>query len=125
MYAVLAACIGIITILLVIIIRLAVLRRRDKKEAKLNISEPLVNAPPPPPPETSTLLEPDDHDDGIEMLSYHQSGSLSRPPPNPPSHQGSLSRPPVSLTGSLNRSNHWTNDYRNDVANRSLQNYYG
>ena len=201
----LGVTVGIICVLLVIICRVNQLRHRGKREAKLNISEPIANSTVAQNPETTSLLDASDPSDGgVEMTSYNQIGSLHRPPvssftdpyeeetpvsfpsreqhrhdsfgrsvsenpdlasPTPNSHQasytgslsrkpqnggngtaftGSLNRPnhsrqtsftgslgrnsqPGMLTGSLNRRDHWTNEYRNDgpTNHHTIQHYYG
>ena len=89
MYAVFSLCVGIIGVLLVIIIRLVQTRSRIKKQARMDITDPIPSSSPPPPHDdfTSALLNGNhthpqgdtSGEEAAEIISYN----INRPPPFP------------------------------------------
>ncbi len=102
LYAVLSLCVGIILVLLVIIVRLVQTRRRVKREARMDITDPVPTSSPPPPDDFTSALLNGNHshpqgdtsgEEAAEIISYsHNRG----PPP-----------------------------FRSDTGTRSFNNYYG
>ncbi|ELT95416.1 hypothetical protein CAPTEDRAFT_226260 [Capitella teleta] len=120
LYTVMSLLIGLVLLLLVIIFVLVVQRHKAEKQAKLDISEPIANStaaaesPALPPPETSLLLE-DSSESNIEMLSFHQSNSLRRPPLSH-AHHNSLDHNGQYPRGG---SPFYNNTFRSDTAHRN------
>lgn len=81
LYLILGLFVGLVLLLLVIIMKLVMSRRKSKKKATLDISEPVASSSPGSRPEDMTLLDHSSQNDGIEMLSYNRSATLSRPSP--------------------------------------------
>ena len=78
LYLTLGIFTGLILVLLVIIARLLQTRKRHKRKAKLDITDPVPSSP--HPAEDFTLLDNEHDTDGIEILSINHS---NRPPPFP------------------------------------------
>lgn len=130
LYVLLFTAVAVIMVLLVIIFRLSFTRRQKKRQAKLDISDPIPNSPIPN-GDNLTFLEPTpDRQDGIEMLSFNQSGTFHRPPPTFTTNQNggtsTFNNPSRTSTFSRTMSSPAQQPpYRTNSEERTINNYYG